>query len=126
MPLPEALEMVRRAGSIRIENGKLLVRFPEAERAQLQPALDFLRSHREEALRVLAEPPVPTLLSGEDAPDNVIEPQPPMPAKGLADIDPDQTGMSYGEWQAAQLNAIFAQHGTGGRGALSLPPLKTA
>jgi hypothetical protein len=50
-------------------------------------------------------------LSGENALDNVREPQPDTLAKRLADIDPDQTGIPYGEWQAARLNAIFAEHG---------------
>jgi hypothetical protein len=72
MTVQEALEMVRYAGSIPPENGKLLARVLEAERARLQPALACLRSHREEAIRLLT------------------------PTKPLADVDPEERGMPYG------------------------------
>jgi hypothetical protein len=55
MTVPEALETVRRAGEVRVENGRIKTRFKETERGRLQPAIDFLRSHRGEALRLLTE-----------------------------------------------------------------------
>src|SRR5262249_26297362 len=86
----DAIEILRHAGSIRAENGKLLARIPPAERAQLQPALDYLRSHREEALQLLASPP---------------------PDAKLADLDPDVPGVPFAQWKADQLNELFRRHG---------------
>jgi hypothetical protein len=57
MTVEGAVQMVQRAGAVRVENGKLKVQFHESERARLQPALVLLRNHREDVLRLLAEPP---------------------------------------------------------------------
>jgi hypothetical protein len=140
LTLPAALEIIRQTGSIQIENGKLLARFPETERGRLQPALDLLRSQREEVLRLLEEPPAepaapaqaerraemePTTPLTEPAAPEPSEPTPPLaavspeepgvpsePAKTLADVDPEERGVPYAQWRAIELNELFREHGT--------------
>jgi hypothetical protein len=51
--LDEAINQINRAGSIRAENGKLKLRFPQPERARLEPAIETLRLNREAALEAL-------------------------------------------------------------------------
>jgi hypothetical protein len=51
--VPEALDQVREAGSVRVEDGKLKVQFPEPERTHLEPALAALRANREAAIGLL-------------------------------------------------------------------------
>ena len=34
-----------------------------------------------------------------------------VPVMWDADVDPDEQGISYAQWKADQLNAIFAEHG---------------
>ena len=53
MTLDEAISQINRTGSIRAENGKLKLRFPEPERARLGPAIETLRLNREAALEAL-------------------------------------------------------------------------
>jgi hypothetical protein len=67
MTIQDAVEMVRKAGTIRIENGRVKAGFPEDERARLQPALNLLRTHPDEVLRLLTEPtsPMPEPAQGE-------------------------------------------------------------
>lgn len=52
----EAIELVRRVGVVQNAEGHLKLKFPERERAALQPAIDILRSCKLEALALLAEP----------------------------------------------------------------------
>jgi hypothetical protein len=54
MTLHEAIQEVRKVGTIRAENGKLKLRFPEPERARLELAIETLRRNRETALRSLS------------------------------------------------------------------------
>jgi hypothetical protein len=55
MTVNEAIDEVQRVGTIRAENGKLKVRFPECEREALEAAIDTLRSDRAEALAQLSQ-----------------------------------------------------------------------
>jgi hypothetical protein len=54
--IAEALDIIRRVGAVESSEGKLKLKFPESERAALQPAIDALRSGKKEALALLAEP----------------------------------------------------------------------
>jgi hypothetical protein len=63
----EAIDRVREAGSIGVENGNLRTQFPESKRASLRPALDCIRAHRDEALRLLTESSAATAHSSEVA-----------------------------------------------------------
>jgi hypothetical protein len=38
--------------------------------------------------------------------------------KPLADVDAEERGTPWAQWKADQLNAIFAEHGTGGAGQI--------
>jgi hypothetical protein len=63
MTVPEALELVRGVGEVEIHGGNLKLRYPQEERARLQPAIATLRECKAEALAVLAEnPPAPKVL----------------------------------------------------------------
>ncbi len=56
MTVAEAIETVRRVGSITAQEGKLRLAFPEADRAALSPAVDVLQTRKPEALALLADP----------------------------------------------------------------------
>jgi len=64
MTVSEAIREVRKVGSIRAENGKLKVRFPEPERARLEPAMETLRHNRETALQKI-EDELESVLKGQ-------------------------------------------------------------
>jgi len=55
MKVAEALEVIRRVGVVESAQGKLKLKFPEAARTELQPAIDTLRSCKAEALALLAQ-----------------------------------------------------------------------
>lgn len=55
MKVAEALKIIGRVGVVERSEGKIKLKFPEAERAALQPAIDTLRSGKAEALALLAE-----------------------------------------------------------------------
>jgi hypothetical protein len=72
-------------------------------------------------------PKVPKpLLSEAGVPDNsaTVNDDPAAPqrathTKRLADIDPDERGISYAQWKAREPNRIFAEHGAGGPGHIT-------
>jgi hypothetical protein len=53
----EALDLIRRVGAVENSEGTLKLKFPEKERAALQPAIDTLRKGKAEALALLARSP---------------------------------------------------------------------
>jgi hypothetical protein len=53
MTVAEAIAEIRKTGTIRAENGKLKLRFPEPERARLEPAIEVFQRDREAVLRAL-------------------------------------------------------------------------
>lgn len=55
MKVAEALELIRRVGVVESAGGSLKLKFPETERATLQPAIDTLRSSKAEAMEILAK-----------------------------------------------------------------------
>jgi hypothetical protein len=95
MTLQEAIGEVRRVGSLTVESGKLKVRFPEAERSRLAPALAAMRANRDAVLEQVSTEPA----QGEPA------------GTTLADLAPEAPGISYCAWKAEMLNRIFAEHG---------------
>jgi hypothetical protein len=66
MTVPEALGMVRQVGAVEIHGENLRVKFPEKDRARLQPALYTLRKCKAEALAILAT----AKTSAPDPPEN--------------------------------------------------------
>jgi hypothetical protein len=101
MTLPEAVEEIRRVGSLTVESGKLKLRFLEAERSRLAPALAVLRANRDAVIEQVSEP---------------ARAEPTQPSK-LADLDPEARGLLYAQWRAAQLNELFRLHGQTGQPA---------
>lgn len=110
MTVTGALNIVRRVGAVEISGGKLKLRFPENERAALQPAIDTLRSRKDEALRLLSEPPPP-----ERWPESLLE-----MADEVAVLSSDteagrQVWISWSEWKARSLNRLFHEQGVTGQ-----------
>lgn len=64
MTVTEAIETVRRVGSITAHEGKLRLAFPAADRAELSPALDALRANRAEVTALLGGPSAITNAAG--------------------------------------------------------------
>ena len=55
MTVTEALGEVQRVGAVEVSGGNLKIRFPEALRPQLEPAIEALRIGKAEALELAAE-----------------------------------------------------------------------
>ena len=53
MTVAEAIEVVRRAGTVELSHGNLKLRFPEIARTRLQPAIDVLRRGKAKAVALL-------------------------------------------------------------------------
>jgi hypothetical protein len=56
MTVTEALELVRQVGVVEGRGGVLRLKFPERDRAMLQPAIEVLRGGKAKALTLLAQP----------------------------------------------------------------------
>lgn len=56
MTVTDAMEALRRVGSLGSDGRTLRLRFPENVRAALQPAIETLRASKAEAIALLAEP----------------------------------------------------------------------
>jgi hypothetical protein len=54
MTVHGAIDEIRRVGSIRAENEKLKIRFPESDRARLETAIEALRRNRQAALESIS------------------------------------------------------------------------
>jgi hypothetical protein len=116
MTLHEAIGEVRRVGSIRAENGKLKLRFPEAERERLGVAIEALRQNRDAALEALT--------SGESSATIPALETWPESLRDLAEERGQQTGdsetaregvwISWCKWKARALNRLFLEHGLTG------------
>ena len=119
MTVHDAIDEIRRVGTIRLEAGKLKLRFPEPELGRLGPAIQTLRQNREASLRAVAEAAMP---KPADWPQSPAE---------LADEIAERTGepaaarrevwLSWAEWKAAMLNKLFLEQGVLGEPAKILP-----
>ncbi|HEY6343227.1 MAG TPA: hypothetical protein VIY49_17165 [Bryobacteraceae bacterium] len=117
MTIAEAIEQVQTVGSVRAENGKLKLRFPELERGRLKPAIETLRENRDTALAALTAKESGAVPPAEAWPQSLDE---------LAQERGKQTGdivtarkeiwISYEEFLACQLNRLFDELGTPGPG----------
>jgi hypothetical protein len=111
MTIPEALEAVRQVAAVEISDGKLKLRFPESERAALQPAIETLRSGKAEALRLLSGPP-----PIEQWPESLLDLADEVSAaSGDAEGARRQVWMSWHEWKARMLNRLFLEQGVTGQ-----------
>ncbi|HYK59759.1 MAG TPA: hypothetical protein VEV85_10030 [Bryobacteraceae bacterium] len=73
MTLHDAIDDVQRVGSIRAENGKLKLRFPDTERFRLEPAIDTLRRNRDAALLALTMTESTTVPPAEAWPESLLD-----------------------------------------------------
>jgi hypothetical protein len=105
MTIHEAIEEIRQFGTIGAENGKLKLRFPETERARLEPAIDILRSNRQFALETISGAGVIPPL--ERWPESLRE-----LADERAVAARKEVWISWAEWKAQALNRLFREQGT--------------
>jgi hypothetical protein len=120
MTVHEAIDQIRRVGTIRAENGKVKLRFPELERARLEPAIETLRLNRAAALQALSIPPA------AHWPESLSE----LAAEvGRRSGDPEAARrlvwMDWYEWKAQSLNKLFLEQGaTGEPGRITAATVK--
>ena len=118
MTVHEAIHQVQKAGTIRVESGKLKLRFPEAERARLETAIDALRRNREIALQSLscAESGAATVPPAVELPSSLSD----LAAEvGQRSGDPEaarrEVWMDWCQWKATALNRLFCEMGASGQ-----------
>jgi hypothetical protein len=110
MTVHEAIQEVRKVGTIRQENGKLKLRFPETERARLEAAIETLRRNRETALQAISIPPA------AHWPESLSELATEV---GERSGDPEgarrQVWLDWDEWKAQALNRLCQEQGVTGQ-----------
>jgi hypothetical protein len=115
MTLQESIDEVRRIGSIRVENGKLKLRFPEADGPRLKPAIAVLRQNRDAALLVLTTTDARAVPPPECWPESLLG---LAQQRGRQSGDPEaakaEVWISYTEFLAERLNKLFDEHGKHG------------
>jgi hypothetical protein len=112
MTLPEALDAVQSIGSVRIENGKLKLRFPEPERARLEPAIEVLRRNRDAALVALTAAESGTVPPAEAWPESLAALAHERAADtGDHEAAREEVWMCWCEWKARALNRLFQEQG---------------
>ena len=118
MTVHEAIHEVRKVGTIRAENGKVKLRFPEPERVRLEPAIETLRHNRETALQALSttETDPATIPPTDKWPQSLSD----LAAEvGRHSGDPEtarrEVWMDWYEWQARSLNQLFRELGASGQ-----------
>jgi hypothetical protein len=110
----EAIHEVRKVGTIRAENGKLKVRFPEPERARLEPAIETLRHNRETALQELFN--AATIPPASEWPQSLSDLAAEIGRRsGDTEAARREVWMDWAEWKAAALNRIFQEQGVTGQ-----------
>jgi hypothetical protein len=121
MTLHEAIREVRRVGSVRAENGKLKLRFPEAERERLGVAIEALRQNRDAALAALtsgeSNATIPALETWPESLRDLAEER----GRQTGDSETAREGVwiSWCEWKARELNRVFDECGFPGQGRTS-------
>lgn len=111
MNIVEALEVIQRVGVVQISDGNLKLRFPERERAALQPAIETLRNGKAEAMKLFSEPP-----PIDQWPESLLD-----LADEVSVASTDAEGarrlvwMSWYEWKARMLNRLFLEQGATGQ-----------
>jgi hypothetical protein len=118
MTAHEAIEEVQNVGTIRAENGKLKLRFPESERVRLEPAIETLRQNRETVLKAL---------SGAESSPSAIPPAAEWP-QSLSELAAEvgqhsgdikaarqEVWMDWCDWKASALNQLFKEQGVTGQ-----------
>ena len=118
MTVHDAIDEVQKVGTIRAENGKLKLRFPEPERERLGSVIETLRQNRETALQTL---------SAVESDPVIIPPAARWPQSlsalaaevGQRSGDPEsarrEVWLDWCQWKAAALNRLFKEQGVTGQ-----------
>jgi hypothetical protein len=117
MTVQEAIDEVQRVGTIRAENGRLRLRFPEPERARLECAVETLRGNRETALQALKTGSNPAEVPpAAEWPQSLSELAAEVGQRsGNPEAARREVWMDWCGWKAAALNRLFEQQGVAGR-----------
>jgi hypothetical protein len=114
MTIQEAIQEVRRVGSIRVENGKLKLRFPEPERARLEIASDALRRNRQAALEAVSDAAaIPPLTRWPESLRDLAREH--ATASGDHEAARREVWLSWAQWKAQTLNRLFQGQGLTGQ-----------
>jgi hypothetical protein len=101
MTVPEALGLIREVGGVKIRGGNLRVKFPEKDRARLQPALYTLRRCKGEALATVAEAVCPEITAFKNILGGRLTLLPPgTPFKPTSEE----------KWRKDAADKVFAEH----------------
>jgi hypothetical protein len=98
-----------------VEDGRLKLRFPEPERARLEPVIQILRQNREAALEAVATseaipPPI------ESWPESLLDLTQERAAQiGDTQAAREEIWISWCEWKARELNRLLQEHGLTGQ-----------
>jgi hypothetical protein len=98
MTVPEALALIREVGGVEIRGGNLRVKFPEKDRARLQPALDTLRGCKDEVLAMVAAAASPETINTPGGKQTLLP-----PGSGFKPTSEQQ-------WRKAAADKVFADH----------------
>ena len=110
MTLCEAIEEIRQVGTLRVEDGKLKLRFPESHRQHLAAAIEALRQNRQAALQTLSDAAaVPPLIKWPESLRGLA--QECAIASGDHAAAYREVWISWAEWKARQLNRLFQEQG---------------
>jgi hypothetical protein len=113
----EALELIREVGDVQIFGDKMKLRFPESERAALEPAIETLRNGKAEALKLFSDPP-----PIEQWPESLLDLADEVSvASGDAEGARRQVWLCWYEWKARMLNRLFLEQGVTGQAGRIMP-----
>jgi hypothetical protein len=118
MTVHEAIDEVQKVGTIRAENGKLKLRFPETERARLEAAIEALRHDREAALQTLirTESETATIPPAAEWPQSLSELAGEVGQRsGNIEAARQEVWIGWCEWKARMLNRLFLEQGASPR-----------
>src|SRR2546422_11658402 len=103
MNVIEAIETIRAAGRLRVDGADLVVRFPREHGPEIDAALNTLREHKSQAIRLLIE--VPPAAEWPESLQELAE------EVSVASTDPEarrrEIWLSWYEWKARDLNELF-------------------
>jgi hypothetical protein len=114
MTLCEAIEEIRRVGTLRVQGGKLKIRFPESQCEHLAAAIEALRQDRQAALQSLSDATaVPPLTKWPESLRDLAQERATTSGDHAAACR--EVWISWAEWKARQLNRLFLDHGATGQ-----------
>ena len=118
MTVHDAIHEVQKVGSIRAENGKLKLRFPEPERERLESVIETLRQNRETVLQTLStvEADSSSIPPVADWPQSFSELAAEVGQRsGAPEAARREVWSNWCQWKAVALNRLFQEQGTSGQ-----------